>query len=102
MNTRNKLRLIMPAFTTGLIVLIWSIFGHVEFVGLLVYIIIMLLTILTIFYLVRFLQDYKNIEKDKGYRRFSKSNKWDVFELLKKQNLTITYLSISTDQLNKI
>ena len=99
MNTRNKLRLIMPAFTTGLIVLIWSIFGHVEFVGLLVYIIIMLSTILTIFYLVRFLQDYKNIEKDKGYRRFSQSNKWDTFELLKKQNLTIAYLSISTDQL---
>ena len=99
MNTRNKLRLIMPAFTTGLIVLIWSIFGHVEFVGLLVYIIIMLLTILTIFYLVRFLQDYKNIEKDKGYRRFSQSNQWDAFELLKKYNLTITYLSISTDQL---
>ncbi len=99
MNTRNKLRLIMPAFTTGLIVLIWSIFGHVEFVELLVYIIIMLLTILTIFYLVRFLQDYKNIEKDKGYRRFSQSNKWVTFELLKKQNLTITYLSISTDQL---
>ncbi len=74
MNTRNKLRLIMPAFTTGFIVVIWSIFGYDESIEIGVVIVIMVLTILTIFYLVRFFQDYKNIEKDKGYRRFSKNN----------------------------
>ncbi len=72
MNTRNKLRLIMPAFTIGLIVVIWSIFGYDESIEIGVVIVIMVLTILTIFYLVRFFQDYKNIEKDKGYRRFGK------------------------------
>ena len=74
MNTRNKLRLIMPAFTLGLIVVIWSIFGYDESIEIGVVIVIMVLTILTIFYLIRFLQDYKNIEKDKGYRRFGKNN----------------------------
>ncbi len=64
----------MPAFTTGLIVVIWSIFGYDESIEIGVVIVIMVLTILTIFYLVRFFQDYKNIEKDKGYRRFSKNN----------------------------
>ena len=64
----------MPAFTIGLIVVIWSIFGYDESIEIGVVIVIMVLTILTIFYLVRFFQDYKNIEKDKGYRRFSKNN----------------------------
>ena len=73
MNTRNKLRLTMPVFIIGLIVVIWSIFGQGELVGIIVYIVIMILTILTIFYLVRFFQDYKNIEKDAGYRRFGKN-----------------------------
>jgi len=74
LNTRNKLRLIMPTFTIGLIIVIWSIFGHDESIEIGVVIVIMVLTILTIFYLIRFLQDYKNIEKDKGYRRFGKNN----------------------------
>ena len=74
MNTRNKLRLIMPAFTIGLIVVIWSIFGYDESIEIGVVIVIVILTILTIFYLVRFFQDYKNIEKDKGYHRFDKNN----------------------------
>ena len=74
MNTRNKLRLIMPTFTIGLIVVIWSIFGHDESIEIGVVIVIMVLTILTIFYLIRFLQDYKHIEKDKRYRRFGKNN----------------------------
>ena len=77
MNTRNKLRLIMPAFTIGLIVVIWSIFGYDESIEIGVVIVIMVLTILTIFYLIRFFQDYKNIEKDKGYRRFGKKNKYN-------------------------
>ncbi len=64
----------MSAFTIGLIVVIWSIFGYDESIEIGVVIVIMVLTILTIFYLVRFFQDYKNIEKDKGYRRFSKNN----------------------------
>ena len=67
----------MPAFTIGLIVVIWSIFGYDESIEIGVVIVIMILTILTIFYLVRFFQDYKNIEKDKGYRRFSKKNKYN-------------------------
>jgi len=64
----------MPIFTIGLIVVIWSIFGHDESIEIGVVIVIMVLTILTIFYLIRFLQDYKHIEKDKGYRRFGKNN----------------------------
>jgi len=64
----------MPTFTIGLIVVIWSIFGHGESIEIGVVIVIMVLTILTIFYLIRFLQDYKHIEKDKRYRRFGKNN----------------------------
>jgi len=84
LNTRNKLRLIMPIFTISLVIVTWVVFGQTESVGIIIYLIIMIFTILTIFYLARFFQDYKNIEKDKGYRRFGKSNKWDVFELSKK------------------
>ena len=75
MNTRNKLRLIMPIFTISLVIVTWVVFGQTESVGIIIYLIIMIFTILTIFYLARFVQDYKSIEKDKGYRRFDKSNK---------------------------
>jgi len=75
LNTRNKLRLIMPIFTISLVIVTWFVYGQTESVGIIIYLIIMIFTILTIFYLVRFFQDYKNIEKDKGYRRFSQSNK---------------------------
>jgi len=78
LNTRNKLRLIMPVFTIGLIVIIWALFGQAELVGIVVYIVIMILTIVTIFYLVRFYQDYENIEKDAGYRRFAKNQKGEI------------------------
>jgi len=84
LNTRNKLRLIMPIFTISLVIVTWVVFGQTESVGIIIYLIIMIFTILTIFYLARFFQDYKNIEKDKGYRRFGKNNKLDVFELSKK------------------
>ena len=78
MNTRNKLRLIMPVFIICFIVVVWTLFGQAELVGIVVYIVIMILTILTIFYLVRFFQDYQNIEKDAGYRRFGKNQKGEI------------------------
>ena len=42
MNTRNKLRLIMPIFTISLVIVTWIVFGQTESVGIIIYLIIMI------------------------------------------------------------
>lgn len=70
LNKKNKLRLIPLFVTVGLLVTTLFI-SNDDLLGLVVY---SIFAVLVVYYFVRFLKDYKNIENDLGFGKSEVTN----------------------------